>query len=97
MQRSAAAPLRFAAWLFLLTEAQRDRTNGKQATGAAARTARTAQRERDGGNSRRVEGATTEKFARSVALLRAALDVWEAKHGVQTASVWKRRSQCEGS
>ncbi len=38
-----------------------------------------------------------EKFSRSVALLRAALEVWEAKHGVQTASVWKRRSQCEGS
>ena len=38
-----------------------------------------------------------EKFSRSVALLRAALEVWEAKHGVQRASVWKRRSQCEGN
>ncbi len=38
-----------------------------------------------------------EKFSRSVALLRAALEVWEAKHGGKTASVWKRRSQCEGS
>ena len=38
--------------------------------------------------------ARREKFSRSVALLRAALEVWEAKHGVQTASVWKRRSAC---
>ncbi len=37
-----------------------------------------------------------ERFSRSLALIRAALQVWEAKHGYsQHGSPWRRRYQPE--
>jgi hypothetical protein len=36
-----------------------------------------------------------EKISRSLSLLRAALSVWEAKHGAQTRSVWRRGAPAE--
>jgi hypothetical protein len=36
-----------------------------------------------------------ERFSGSMALLRAALQVWETKHGFHSGSVWRRRSQCD--
>ena len=94
VERASAAPLGVTTWLRLLT-------GGGKMTERRPNKER-AQRARRTENGMAVTAgvsktAPREKFSRSVALLRAALEVWEAKHGVQTNSVWKRRSQCEGS
>ena len=89
---ASAPPLGFATWVRLL-----GRSN---VTEPKAKTER-ARRARRSENGMAVAAGVSkmpprEKLSRSVALLRAALEVWEAKHGVKTASVWKRRSQCDG-
>jgi hypothetical protein len=66
-------------------------------SGTAAAKARRARRREIGmAKTAGVTKATGgEKLSRSLSLVRAALQVWEAKHGTQTRSVWRRGAPLE--